>query len=231
MPKQLTMAEALGSILESFRSDLHVALPGIVRSYDSSTQTADIEPAVQRVIPSGDPEDEEDTPERLPVIPSVPIAWPRAGAFFLHFPLAAGDTVLLVFSESDLNEWRAGSGEVVDPALAGRHGLSGAVAIPGLSTRGNLIEDAGSNPRIGNDGDVYLEFPGDGTVQVGPSAADAAALASAVDALQSNLNDLITLFNAHTHSVTTAPGTTGGPSGAASSSAETFASDILKIDS
>ena len=178
MTVPLQMAEALRRILDSQAAETHTALPGIVRSYDASKQTADIEPALLRPLPALD-EDSEDPRERLPIIPSVPIAWPRAGGFFLHFPLAPGDSVLLVFSELDMNAWRQ-SGAVSDPGMGQRHGLSGAVAIPGLYPRPNPIGSAsGSYGRIGEDGGAFVEFrPGE--IRAGGSAA--VAMAAAVNA-------------------------------------------------
>lgn len=187
--------EALRSVLDSFASDLHVALPGVVRSYDAATQTADIEPGVQRVRSAADEEQDEDTAEALPVLPSVPVAWPRAGGHFLHWPLAAGDTVLLVFSESDLSAWRE-SGGVVDPGIGLRHGLGGAVAVPGLNTRGNPNADAdGTYGRVGREGGPFVEFRpteiqvgGDRELaEHGDLAVHLAAIAAGLDALAARI--------------------------------------------
>jgi len=161
MTRPLSTAETLRRVIESHALDLHVALPGVVRSYDHETQTADVEPGVQRVRPAEDEDTDADSPERLPVIPAVPVAWPRAGGHFVHWPMQAGDSVLLVFSESDLNAWRE-SGGVVDPGIGARHGLSGAIAIPGLYPRADVIASAdASNGRIGRDGGHYVEFRAD----------------------------------------------------------------------
>lgn len=158
MPRNRSTAEALRAILQSFALDLHVALPGIVRSYDAANQTAEVELAVQRVLPAADEDQDADTTEVLPILPSVPVAWPRGGPGFVHLPMAAGDSVLVVFSESDMNAWRE-SGDVSDPGVSTRHGLSGAVAIPGLFPRGNTLDNAdATNPRFGHDdGSVYVE--------------------------------------------------------------------------
>lgn len=150
-------AETLRAVQESAAVDLHTALPGIIVRYNHQTQTADIQPAVQRVIPALD-EDEEDSVESLPVLPNVPVAFPRAGGFFLHFPLAVGDSVLVVFCEQDTNAWR-NTGDEADPGSPERHGLSGAVAIPGYFPRTSTIADADDvNGHIGRDGGPNIEF-------------------------------------------------------------------------
>lgn len=197
MTRTRTTTEALRRVLDSFASDLHVALPGTVRSYDAATQTAEIELGVRRVLPAADEEQDEDTSEALPILPSVPVAWPRAGGFFLHWPMAAGDTVLVVFSESDLNAWRE-SGGVVDPGVALRHALSGAVCHPGLSTRANPIADAdGTHGRIGNDGGVYIEFqPAEIRAGGAYTLAKRDQLATHLQAIETNLDTIATAAGA-----------------------------------
>ena len=185
------MAETLRRVLDSRAVDMHTAIPGIVRSYDAAAQTADIEIALLRPVPNPD-EDEPDGAEALPILPSVPIAWPRAGGFFLHFPLSAGDSVLLVFSELDMNAWRA-SGRVSDPALGDRHGLSGAVAVPGLYPKNDPIGSAsGAYGRVGEDGGAFVEFrPGE--IHAGGSAtvAMAAAVNAELTKIQATLASLV----------------------------------------
>lgn len=150
--------ETLRRVLESQARDLHVAMPGIVNSYDAASQTAEIQPAVRNVILARDEDEDEDTPVDLPILPSVPVCWPRAGSFYLHFPLSAGDSVLVIFSELDINAWR-NSGDVSDPGLALRHMLSGAIAVPGLYPRTNPNGDAdGTHGRIGYEGGASIEF-------------------------------------------------------------------------
>ncbi len=170
MTRARTTAETLRRILDSFASDLHVALPGRIRSYDADTQTAEIELGIQRVRAADDQEQDPDTTESMPVLPSVPVVWPSSGGFFLHWPLAAGDTVQVLFNESDLNAWRDSDGSTVDPGVALRHALSGAVAYPGLRTRGNPIGDAdGTHGRVGRDGGPYVEFRPDEIHVGGPA--------------------------------------------------------------
>lgn len=155
----MSTIHTLRAILESFSLDLHVALPGRVRSYDSSNQTAEIELGLQRVLSAPEPDEDPDTTESLPILPNVPVIWPSCNGFFLHFPLSEGDTVQVVFNELDLNAWREGDGGPVDPGVALRHALSGAVAYPGLRTRGNPNGDAdGTHGRVGRAGGPYVEF-------------------------------------------------------------------------
>jgi hypothetical protein len=139
-----------GTILRAVQDNLadriHTALPGIVRSYDSATQTAEIELAVQlqgnNVPPLG---------------PGIPVCWPGGAQGFFHAPLATGDTVLVVFCEEDPSGWLA-TGSISAPRVLSRHGLH-AVAIPGLRraaaplavTAGHVTVGAATEIRLGAD--------------------------------------------------------------------------------
>ena len=107
-----------------------VALPGIVLSYDAATQTASIQPAVNRWVPDESSPD-EDLSEPLPALQSVPVMWPKGRNFSVTGTLAAGDPVLLVCIDRDMSGWRT-SGAQSDPQDARLHDWSSAVAIPGL---------------------------------------------------------------------------------------------------
>lgn len=172
-------SETLRRILDGQRAELHTAMPGTVKSYDASAQTADIRPGLRRVIPSRE-ETEDETVEELPILPSVPVVWPRAGDFFLHAPLQEGDGVLVIFSEADINAWLDGSVSA-NPSLPERHGLSGAVAIPGLFPSASPIGSVSAgNATMGVDGGPVMAFVS-GEIRAG--GADPLARESALDAL------------------------------------------------
>lgn len=155
--------------------EVHTALPCIVRSYAVATQTCSCESVVEP----------EDTP--YPVFDDVPVMWPGGAAGFLHVPLAAGDTVLLLFSEEDFSKWWD-TGSISAPAVLARHGLH-AIAIPGLRrakaplsvTDGHVTLGASAELRLGSDA---------ATVFV--------ALASLVDA---RISAIQAALDAHTHTV------------------------------
>lgn len=188
-------AETFRRILEAFSQDLHTGIPGTVKSYDVGSQTATVEVGVQRVRQADDEDQDEDVPETLPILQGVPVAWPRAGGFFIHWPMGAGDEVWLLFSEADINAWREAGG-VVDPGVGTRHGLSGVVALPGMFTLGGANASAdGTNGRIGREGGPFIEFK-TATIEVGGNLALAehsnldthlAAIATALDAVAARI--------------------------------------------
>ena len=177
-------AHVLRRALERDRVDLHTGMPGRVRSFSVERQTIEVELGLRCVIPSGD-EDEADTLEDYPILPEVPVCFPAGGGFRISWPLEAGDYVWVMFGEGDLSRWRE-TGEPSDPGVATRHGLSGAVAYPGIHPRGGANGSAtGDSLRIEREGGPVLEITGSevragGTAELG-LAADIKAHLQAID--------------------------------------------------
>lgn len=112
---ELAVSEQLG--------ELHTAMPAVVESYDPAKQTITARPALKRKY-------SDDSVVERPLIPNVPVAFPRGGGASLTFPLKKGDSVLLVFSMRSLDVWKA-KGGVVDPQDPRRFNITDAIAIPG----------------------------------------------------------------------------------------------------
>ena len=113
----------LRQALESFRreilSSLHVAMPGIIRSYDASSATAEVQPALRRRTSSGDL-------VTAPVLSGVPVFLPSA-----DFTPSAGDHCLLIFCDFCIDGW-FDTGQPVLPPSPRMHDLSDAFAIVGF---------------------------------------------------------------------------------------------------
>ena len=124
-----SLVDVITDGMDTRLQQVHVALPGRVESYDANTKLANIQPLLLQRLTA---EDGSVTTERLPVINSVPVVFPRGGGgFFIEFPLQAGDNVLLVFCERSLDLWKTKGGEV-DPIDSRFHTYQGAVCYPGL---------------------------------------------------------------------------------------------------
>lgn len=200
MPLEPTLQEVLEEIIESRLLELHTAIPGKVVSYDAAKQTAEVVPVVQRIDPTSTG---GEALTALPSLPNVPVQWPRGGGFALHFPLAAGDHVLLVFSEAAIGHWRA-SGELAPPGDQRRHSIGYPIAIPGIAPDGQAIADPGTS------GEAVLTV-GDGVFRIGGASAEMVALSSLV---QQALDKLQKAFDEHSHAVATT-GTAAAQSGTA----------------
>jgi len=123
-----TLGEAIGALVEHRLEDVHVATPAKVLEYDRTTQRMTAQPLIKRGYID---EDGVRQVKSLPAITNVPVVFPGAGGISITFPIAAGDTVLLVFSEFSLDKWLQ-TGAHSDPLDDRRHALSDAIAIPGL---------------------------------------------------------------------------------------------------
>jgi hypothetical protein len=139
--------EILRAVQEQLADRVHTSLPGIVKSYDSTTQVASVQLAVQLKGEDGDM-------KTVPVLDDVPVCWPGGAAGGLHVPLAAGDTVMVLFSESDFSGWWA-TGSVSAPKMLARHDLH-AVAIPGLRREASPMAVTGGHVTLAHSSAVHL---------------------------------------------------------------------------
>lgn len=160
--------------------DVRVALPARVETYDPSTCQVSVQPLV---ADGAVDETGERFTDRLPVINGVPVVFPGGGGMRITFPIAVGDTVLLVFASSSIDRWLALGGEV-DPLDDRRHHIADAIAIPGLvdfahaspaSSSAAVLE--GSNVQLGSQSATKAALNTDDTTDF------MAALAAAIVAL------------------------------------------------
>jgi len=141
------MGELLDSVIKRRLFDVRTSMPGVVQSYDAQTQTAEVTVAMNRSLANG---------QTLNAIklPNVRVMFPSSTKYTMRFPLEAGDGVLLVFHERDVDAWRT-SGEIGTPATNRRFSLSDVVAIPGYDADPNVEPlDAG------DEGNFVLYFSG-----------------------------------------------------------------------
>lgn len=181
MPIEPTEAEVIRKAIDARLLDVHTAMPGVVEKYDSARQVADIRLVVKHAYDTADGV----ALEELPVLPEVPIVWPRTALASMHMPLAAGDGVLVVFTEADDHGWRKNAQAPGAPGDLQRHGLSYGYAIPGCSPEASRI------PATDVSGtDVVLNVTG-GSIRMGGPTADFVALASKTDTALNTILDLL----------------------------------------
>lgn len=122
------LAEVIKSALNDHTDGLHFAIPGKIESYDPIMQKANVKPLLKRKVIG---RDATEFVEELPVVPEVPVAFPRGGGFFLSFPLEKGDLVLLIVVDRSIDAYTYSTGAVdTDPEDVRAHDLSDAVALP-----------------------------------------------------------------------------------------------------
>lgn len=147
-------------VLDQWKRDLRVATPGQIRSYDPETQTADVQPHIRRELRRLSDERER-VFDDMPIIPTVPVCFPRFGPWFVSFPIADGDYCLLLVCDQDLTRWRE-QGRTGDPYMPSSHHIADAVAIPGIFPEGAALGDAHPDHLvIGKDGGPRVHITGD----------------------------------------------------------------------
>lgn len=119
--------EAQAAQIEARLRDLHTCLPGFIVNFDAGTQTASVQPAIQRIFT-------ERGAVSLPLCVDVPVAFPGGGDFFLTFPVKAGDECILLFSERAIDYWHVNGGAQL-PAEYRLHDLSDGIAQVGLNSQ------------------------------------------------------------------------------------------------
>jgi hypothetical protein len=104
--------------------ELNTCLPGKITSYDAFTQTCSVQPAIARTQLNGAVFSRAEIDE-------VPVVFPRSSTGGVTFPLAAGDGVMLIFSQRSIEKW--GLAGIEGPAGDTRlHDITDAIAVPGL---------------------------------------------------------------------------------------------------
>lgn len=118
-----TLEEVLRLAINEQLAELHTAIPAVVESYDAAKQTITARPSLKRKY-------SDNSVIERPLIPNVPVAFPRGGGASMTFPLKKGDSVLLVFAMRSLDVWK-NKGGVVDPQDGRKFHITDAIAIPG----------------------------------------------------------------------------------------------------
>jgi len=178
-----TLAETFKLWGDALLEEIHKACPAKVTAYDPLTNTIVAKPVVKRPVQTSDGVDYEELPE----IPFVTVQWPRAGGYVLTLPLIPGDTVLLVFTDFSLAEWRQ-TGEESEPADVRRHSAGWPIAIPGVFPDTSPLSPLDAIARaagmvIGRDGEPEQIRIQSGLIQIGatpfgaPIQVDATAIA------------------------------------------------------
>lgn len=150
-------------------SEIHTCLPGRIESYDHTKQRAQVKPLIKKKYRDGQV-------AALPVIPDVPVVFPRAKDFSFTFPLEPGDFVMLHFSERSLELFLTKGGDQ-EPGDTRKFDLTDAIAVPGLYpfSEESLSENnedvltvfKENKIRITGGGNLEMEVAADKVVNVG----------------------------------------------------------------
>ena len=140
--------------MDSRVSNIHTAMPGSIVSYSPSSNRASVQP-------NGSYKAKDGRNIRYPIIHNVPIQFPmgQGGTSGVTFPISPGDGCLLVFSETQNDDF-LGNNRGDSPDVR-RHSLNDAIAIPG-------VYPGAAPSNVSHSGDVCL-FQGGALVRLNGS--------------------------------------------------------------
>jgi hypothetical protein len=193
-----TLAQLLQQAIDNRLLDVHTALIARVESYDAETQQINVSPVLKRQVKTLDG---TWVSEQLPVLCNVPVLFPRAGGFFISFPIQTGDFVQLIFNEVSIDGWVTDEASAVSQEQ--RFTLQGAVAIPGIFPPSQALAGAHkTNLVLGQDEGLQIHIDGQKIRLGSADAHEALAIAKNV---KEELEKIRTAINYHTHPSNGAP--------------------------
>ena len=155
------------SFFESKQAQIWTQVPGIIQSYDPTTMTVSVQPAIQGIWYKPDGQGINTANNvNLPLLIYCPVIFPSGGGCTLTFPLAYGDEcVVLISSRCIDNWWAAGAvenGKTVPRAQAEyrMHDLSDGMCLPGMKSLPNVLPNVSTTTTQlrTNDGLNFIEI-------------------------------------------------------------------------
>lgn len=198
-----TLSEVMRTAIDSYFERFFTTLVCRVESYDVDTQEADLKPVSLVKVFN---EDGELVEEELPVLASIPVAFPRAGDWFVSMPVAVGDTMTVVIASRDYEDWRErGSDTVAEDVRV--NPLNAAIAIPNnIYSKDRALSNAhASKMVVGKDTGARIYVSDDQINIYEENAAQFVALAqltyNEISALRNTVNNLTNQYNNHSHPI------------------------------
>lgn len=127
-PRSPELETVLGVVIDQVLESFQIMMPGKVVSYDSTKQSASIQPLIQKAYID---ESDKRIPETLPQIHDVPVRHIGGSSGRITVPVVAGDYGMIIFSSLSIARWKLRGG-IVDPGDDRRHDLNDCVFEPGL---------------------------------------------------------------------------------------------------
>lgn len=131
-----SFTQAVNAAIAAVKADIRVAMPGVIQSFDRSTQTVTVQLSIREKVLQDGAEMDMD----IPLLVDVPIVLPRAGAYSLIMVPRAGDECLVVFCDLCIDSWWQ-SGGIQNQADSRRHDLSDGFAILGVWSQPNIVSN------------------------------------------------------------------------------------------
>lgn len=122
----MDLSSAMTNYMETYLQDCYTAMPAVIINIkDNGQLRADVQPVTNRVY-------RDDATAEYPPVLSVPLIMPATQTSALLLPVKQGDTVLLVWCQRDITQFKIDADVPHDPQTARWQDFNDAVAIVGL---------------------------------------------------------------------------------------------------
>lgn len=191
-------APDLRALLDSFKAELFSSFNahkvGTVISFDATKQTASVQLSTLAQVNGAQ--------IAYPVLTDCPVVVLNGGGATLEFPIAAGDTCVVLFNDTDLDKWFT-TGNTAVPNTPRTHSLSDGLVLVGVRSLANPITsyDAtkfrirykGASVAIDSGGNVLVQAPSSAAVTALTADGALVQLGSKVRIANSDTNLLVVL--------------------------------------
>lgn len=135
-------------------------MPGKIVSFNPSTMTAVVQPAIQAMHKQ---DDGSIKPVDIHPIADVPVHFPGGGGHALTFPVRAGDECMIVFQERSIDNWFQHGG-TQQPSDYRMHDINDAIVHVGLRSQPHVLSgfSAGTTQLRSDDGNTVVDLNGAG---------------------------------------------------------------------
>ncbi|WP_132995846.1 Gp138 family membrane-puncturing spike protein [Sporanaerobacter acetigenes] len=111
--------EFFNKLSENMLNRINKCMLGKIETFNPTTMKASVIPLVR------------DKDENKPILIEVPVSFMKAGSFLIRPPYKAGDIVLVVFADEDIDNVLL-SGNISDPNSTRKHSLDDAIIVGGI---------------------------------------------------------------------------------------------------
>lgn len=125
--REPSLADTMQTLINMQMADFNTALPCVVTNVvgELANQRIDVQPAINILYKDG-------TSEERPQILGVPVMFPGSNTSLISWPINVGDTVMCVFSQRSMDNFKIGNGQPTVPNDYRKMSAQDAVAFPGL---------------------------------------------------------------------------------------------------
>lgn len=134
--REPSFADTIQTHFNMQMAEMNTAIPCIVTNVvgELASQRIDVQPAINVLYKDG-------TSEERPQILGVPVVFPGSNTSLISWPINVGDTVMCVFSQRSMDNFKIGTGQPTVPNDYRKMSAQDAVAFPGLQPFGKSLNN------------------------------------------------------------------------------------------